>query len=562
MFRDEASILPSEPDSSSPQIGSAVGRILYERFLVARDIYDPAYARRFRSHIVTDLKNFCRPAILKSLDHPSEILEDDSPSYKQLCNVLIKLKHQNIEEVVETGKLYDGRPYSLSSLIEGRRLSALISDGKRLELEQAAVIVESLYEALSAAHSKNILHCDVNPENVIVSNGDDRRVRLINFGLAWPVDLHREHRGQAGSDVDPIHYTAPEMFVQLSHRSPASDIYSLAALTYRLLVGRVPFEASERSGLLRLIADGVVTPPSELRTDVRLETDRIILAGLAFESQLRPQDIEDFGSRLVLSLREKRTVPTPVVIPAIAADAIETPEPEKSEPIVLEEAKALSPAEEAPIRRMRSAAAAPSTISDRAIIWSLIVLLLAGALSIPIGKNIFSDGTTVSATGTMLARKPENTTKSQVRYIAEPDADKLQRLTVSTDTPGDLYIVKEVSTDASASMFQAVVPFPNSGPSIEPGELVKASDLSTAKPGQTMKAVWIVWTAVKNADLEDLRNSGPDKTISDEVSRKIKHFLERNRDLRLETSRDDATGHTLLSGTGDRLVHRISVDAN
>ncbi|MEK7857147.1 MAG: hypothetical protein AAB288_13740, partial [Acidobacteriota bacterium] len=386
-------------------------------------------------------------------------------------------------------------------------------------------------------------------------------LRLVNFGLAWPVDLHREHRGRAGSDIDPIHYTSPERFAKLSHRSSSSDVYSLAALTYRLLVGRVPFEASERNGLLRLIADGVVRPPSELRTDVRLETDRIILAGLAFESQLRPQDIEDFGSRLVLSLREKRIVPTPFVIPAIAADAIETPEPEKGEPIVVEEAKALSPPEEAPIRRMRSAAAAPSTISDRAIIWSLIVLLLAGALSIPIGKNIFSDGTTVSATGTMLARKPENTAKRQVRYIAESEADKIQRLTVSADTPGDLYIVKEVSTDASASMFQAVVPFPNSGPSIEPGELLKASDLA-AKPGQTMKAVWIVWTAVKNTDLEELRNSGPDKTISDEVSRKIKHFLERNRDLRLETGRDDATGHTLLSGTGDRLVHRISVDPN
>ncbi|NOT48926.1 MAG: protein kinase [Acidobacteria bacterium] len=555
MLREESLILPPESDETSfTTAESIIGRVVYERFLVEREVTGRADTGRFRAYVAKDLKKYCRRIVLKSLDQRPDGLVTDSPSYQHLCTVLADLDHPNIEEMIETGKLFDGRPYSVSKVTRGVRLADIIKDKKRLTVEQTARIIGALTEALAAAHSRNILHCAVNPANVIISDFDasGEKVTLINFGTAWPIDIYDHRTEEIDAADDPIYFAAPETLVKLGHRSRASDVYSMAVLSYRMLVGQVPFRSPGRSPLMAEIAAGEAISPSEMRTDITREADRLIFSGFNFESARRQKDVEDFGSRLLLSLGllpryEKTHAHAIDKGPAVVSlDQVESAREPQSDP-----------AENVERRHNRVSHNATAAFSERAITWSLIVLLLAGALSMPLGQIFLNEGTRVSAVGSMAVKGPENNVRHQIRYAIGPSLTAKRPISITSDTPGNLYILEEFSSDDAPFGFR--VNYPKSGMTVvEAGRTVKA-DLADEKELPGVKAFWVVWTAAKNDEIESVRAGMSSGNSTAEDARKLKHFLERNRNVRVEVSRDDTTGQIVLTGSGERIVHRIPV---
>lgn len=535
---------------------SAVGRVLYERFLIEREIGDPAFAGFFRSFVAKDLKHFCRPVIFKSCDLPkTDLAEDDSPSYQHLCSVVIRLEHPNIEPIIEAGELPDGRLYSVSDFVEGQTLADRLAAGKRLSLEQVAEIVDRLSEVLAAAHSRNVLHCDINPSNVIIPAREGfTNLRLINFGTAWPIDLGRELLADDHADASRYQYAAPERLVRLGQRSPASDVYSLSALAYRLLTGNAPFEFSDREELLEAIAAAAVEPPSNFRTDLGRETERLILYGLQFEAAGRPHDIEDFGSRLSSSLR-----PLSYVLPSIKAPVM--PEQNREKFVRLSEDSDKNEIAGSINTLNRIPSKTPPVVSDRWITWSLIVLLLAWALSIPIGQTLLADSKDSKNDTTLphvTAKASENVQKRQIRFATD---SAFSHLTLFSDGAGDLYVFREIAAQNAGTEFRMVHPSGAQPASIEAGKQVRINltDRSDLTP---VKAIWIVWTGIKVSGLESIKTNAGNGVISAEDTQRLRHFLERNRNLRIETTTDQTNGQTLLNGTNDKMVYRISVKPN
>ena len=146
---------------------------------------------------------------------------------------LSHLRHQNLVGISDTGELEDGTPFLVLTYVPGVTLRELIQTGP-LPRTRSRAIIKGIGRALIAAHNAGVLHLDIKPENVIVSDAgtDSEHVTVIDFGIAQLKNLP----GAPLSAGSP-RYMAPEQNESPSERS---DIYSLALVSFELFYGRLP----------------------------------------------------------------------------------------------------------------------------------------------------------------------------------------------------------------------------------------------------------------------------------------------------------------------------------
>ena len=158
--------------------------------------------------------------------------------FKKEASVLSKMNHEGIVNVID---LFDenGTSYYVMNYVEGRTVNQIINTQKAPLPEAKAVeYIRKVGAALEYVHSKNYLHLDVKPDNIIV-NTQDQPV-LIDFGGA---KHYTEDGDTESSTTPPIHsdgYSPAEIYVGLSKFSPEADVYSLAATLYKMLTATTP----------------------------------------------------------------------------------------------------------------------------------------------------------------------------------------------------------------------------------------------------------------------------------------------------------------------------------
>lgn len=132
----------------------------------------------------------------------------------------------------------DGRLYLDMRLIEGRNLGTMLADDKPLAPELAVKVVEQVASALDDAHKAGLIHRDVKPSNILIT--DREFVYLIDFGLARTAGV--AGLTTAGSTLGTMAYMAPERF-EGKPVDPTSDIYALTCVLYECLTGVRPYPA-------------------------------------------------------------------------------------------------------------------------------------------------------------------------------------------------------------------------------------------------------------------------------------------------------------------------------
>jgi serine/threonine protein kinase len=195
-----------------------------------------------------------------------------------------------------------------SELIRGVTLREYVQRHGPLPLDHAAGVLRQAAGVLHVAHSKEIVHGNLKPENLFVSAGS--RVRLTDFGLARaePSWL-RSHADQAGSIVFSL---APEQWS--SEAVPASDLYQAGVLWHFMLTGRMPFEAKTFQEIRRLHERGEAPPPSKLNSGLPWAADALFLKLVEKEPARRyasaralQEDLERLSRGEPLKAVEKRT---------------------------------------------------------------------------------------------------------------------------------------------------------------------------------------------------------------------------------------------------------------
>ena len=170
--------------------------------------------------------------------------EDFLARFQQEARAAANLAHPNIVTVHDFGN-HEERYYIVMEYIEGKDLKTLIKESGPFAIERALDIIIQMCAGLGYAHRAGLIHCDVKPQNVLVTA--DGRVKITDFGIARALATLRP-----GETTDVVwgspQYYSPEQAAG-EHPTPASDVYSIGVVMYEMLAGRLPFVASNQQAL-------------------------------------------------------------------------------------------------------------------------------------------------------------------------------------------------------------------------------------------------------------------------------------------------------------------------
>jgi serine/threonine-protein kinase len=231
-------------------------------------------------------------------------LGDDATARKRFLremSLLQTLDHPNIIRIFASGEDRD-LLYFVMPLVRGPSLSELLTR-RRFSPVTAWQIVYPLALALDYAHSHGVIHRDVKPGNVLIDAGRDvtSRVYLVDFGISKVKGASALTR--SGISMGTPYYIAPEQVLG-QELTPRSDIYSLAVMTYQMLLGRLPFQGRlpQDVALKHVYAE----PPTltSLQPDFPPILNDVIMRGLAKNPADRFASAGEFCAAYSASMRQ------------------------------------------------------------------------------------------------------------------------------------------------------------------------------------------------------------------------------------------------------------------
>ncbi len=208
-----------------------------------------------------------------------EFVDDDEflGKFKREAEAVASLSHPNIVNVYDVGE--DGKVhYIVMEYIDGQNLKEIIKNEGTLDEYTALDITKQIAMALSAAHKKGIIHRDIKPHNILISN-EGRVVKVADFGIAKAVS--NSTMTNIGSIIGSVHYFSPEQ-AKGKFVSSNADLYSLGIVLYEMIIGKVPFRGdSPISIALQHINDEIeftseekVNIPQSVRTIIKKLTEK------------------------------------------------------------------------------------------------------------------------------------------------------------------------------------------------------------------------------------------------------------------------------------------------
>lgn len=200
---------------------------------------------------------------------------------------LAAIDHPHVLAVHAVGE-YRGLPYIVMQRLDGRTLAAHRAAVGSLAVAEVLRIGREIAEGLAAAHARGLVHRDVKPENVFL-DGPQRRVRIIDFGLARATEDDDSKLTVEGSVVGTPAYMPPER-IGAAALDATSDIFGLGVILYELLAGRLPYEGNSIVATLAAIARGQPTPLAEAAPHVPPEVADLVMRLMAHRQEDRPAD--------------------------------------------------------------------------------------------------------------------------------------------------------------------------------------------------------------------------------------------------------------------------------
>ncbi|MSP60547.1 MAG: serine/threonine protein kinase [Myxococcales bacterium] len=285
-FEPGAAFCPKDGSKLQAEAGSGksglVGTVIADRYRIERKIGEGGMGEVFEaSHIYIDKKfalKLLRPEIISN---PEAVAR-----FHQEARSAASIGHDNIVDVEDFGRLPDGSVYLAMEMLVGQALADRLRKPPALPLGEYLDYAIQVCQGLSAAHAKGIVHRDMKPENIFLTEKHGQTVcKILDFGIAKVSGEGAGHSlTRTGAIFGTPFYMSPEQALgkSLDHRS---DVYSVGVILYEMAVGRVPFQAESFMGILTQHITAALVPPSQAAPERRIpaQFESVIVKAMAKE---------------------------------------------------------------------------------------------------------------------------------------------------------------------------------------------------------------------------------------------------------------------------------------
>jgi eukaryotic-like serine/threonine-protein kinase len=208
--------------------------------------------------------------------------------FKREAQSAAVLSHPNIVSIYDRGESEDGTYYIAMEYLCGGTLKDRIMKRGALPPRTAAAVALQIAEALHAAHEAEVVHRDIKPHNVLVTEAGN--VKVGDFGIARAASSSTMTR--TGSILGTAHYISPEQAMG-EPVGPQSDLYSLGVVLYEMLTGTLPYDAETSIGIAMKHVNGHLVPPKELNPEIPQGINAIVTRLLEKNPKDRYADAEE-----------------------------------------------------------------------------------------------------------------------------------------------------------------------------------------------------------------------------------------------------------------------------
>ena len=226
----------------------------------------------------------------------SEYVEDEKflKKFETEAQAVARLSHPNIVNIYDVG-MEDGINYIVMELAEGITLKEYIRKKGYLSPKETVEISTQIASAITHAHKNHIIHRDIKPQNILVS--DTGIIKVTDFGIAKATSSNTVT--STATAMGSVHYISPE---QAKGRfcDEKSDIYSLGITMYEMVTGHVPFDHENGVTIALMHLQNEITPPSQIRDGIPDSLEKIILKCTMKKPEERYQTADDLIADLRL----------------------------------------------------------------------------------------------------------------------------------------------------------------------------------------------------------------------------------------------------------------------
>ncbi len=301
-----------------------IGKILGNRYEIVEKIGSGGMAIVYKAkcHL---LDRFVAIKVLKE-----EFNNDDDfiRKFRRESQAAASLSHPNILNIYDVGSEDSGNDkihYIVMEYIKGKTLKEVINEKGKLSTDETLSYSIQIAEAISHAHKNHIIHRDIKPHNIMIT--EDNRVKVTDFGIARAVTSSTITT--TSSVLGSVHYFSPEQ-ARGGYTDEKSDIYSLGIVMYEMLTGKVPFNGDTPIGVALKHVQEEMTPPVSLDPAIPVSLSNIVMKC----SRKRQSDRYQTADELLRALKANGsdipniagelgdTTEVTRVIPAIDTDAI------------------------------------------------------------------------------------------------------------------------------------------------------------------------------------------------------------------------------------------------
>ena len=271
-----------------------VGKVIGNRYEILEKIGEGGMATVYKARC-NILKRYVAVKVLRD-----EFITDEEfiKRFNTEAQAAASLTHPNIVSIFDVGH-EDNIYYIVMELVQGKTLKEIINEDGVLPWKWSVNIAIQVASALETAHKNNIVHRDIKPHNIIIT--EDGIAKVTDFGIAKAVS--NSTITAFGTTIGSVHYFSPE-HARGGYTDAKSDIYSLGVVMYEMLTGRVPFDADTPVSIALKHMQEKPVEPMKLNPSIPYAVNKIIMKAMEKDTSLRYQNATEMLKDLSMALKD------------------------------------------------------------------------------------------------------------------------------------------------------------------------------------------------------------------------------------------------------------------